>query len=440
MISLLIQTSSFAKTYSYEKLVALALDKNLTIKRSQNNIEIGALEKTRAYKNLFLPKLYISADYKNDITESGPLTQTYENTSAEVNDPALFSTSLNLSYSIFNGLKDWNKLQEEKIDYQLSTNANKVEKENLLFKLKSKYLDLSQAMNKKTVLLEELERTKTLLKSANIKFQKGHITKLDRDRAELENLQALTLLQNQDTNIENNKTELYKIINIDTDETFSIIPLDYLELDRDLKRLSETIKEKGILVKSLDYFEEYLKKGSTLRSAALNLEKSKRLKEQVLGEFSPSLSVSMRHNYYFDDSISNRSASKRDLNTISVNINIPLFDNFDHMISYKEQKLDTINKKHTLKQTKIQTKKTIVQLCRTITSNYQTYKNIKRKYVLRKSVYERGFKRYSIGAITIKDLIEDKISFLSEALNLQLISYNLRRNRLQLQKITGTLL
>lgn len=219
------------KLLSKEEAVQKALENNYGIKISNNNLKVAKNNKS-ILNSGYLPTISAStaATYNLDNTEANFSNGTTTNlTGAESNR---YNASLNLNYTLFDGLGRHYNYQQLKEQYNLTELQVRETIENTVYQLFTVYYNVAKLTENVSALQQSLKISKNRLERVNYQFDYGQNTKLAVLNAEVDvNNDSINLLNTKQL-LANAKRDLYVVlgknetpnITVDTLVTFAITP------------------------------------------------------------------------------------------------------------------------------------------------------------------------------------------------------------------------
>ena len=168
------QTSKLSK----EEAVKLTLENNFGIVIANNNVKIA--ENNKGLLNSgFLPALTAvgGASYVNNDQEA-----TFQNgttSSIEGAETTRYNASVNLNYTLFDGLGRWYDYKRLKEEYKLSELQARETIETTVLQLFSVYFEVARVTENIAILQETYANTENRLQRAEYNFEYGQNNKLD---------------------------------------------------------------------------------------------------------------------------------------------------------------------------------------------------------------------------------------------------------------------
>lgn len=228
---LLLQIHLFAQELiTPEQAVALALENNYGIKLSNTDVEI-AKNNASVLNSGYLPVLSGSAGATHNI----------DNTEAEFSDGGVtvlngaessrYNASLNLNYTLFDGLGRSYNYKQLKENEQLNELQARETIENTILQLFTVYYNVAELKENTEAILQTLTISKDRLVRAEYQFEYGQNTKLAVLNAEVDINNDSISLMNSKQQLKNFKRDLNLVLgntltdnfNVDTDIVFSTL-------------------------------------------------------------------------------------------------------------------------------------------------------------------------------------------------------------------------
>lgn len=239
------------KMLTKSEAVRLALENNYGIKITNNNLKIA--ENNKGLMNSgFLPTLTGNAGttYNLDNTEAefsnGNITNL---TGAE---SSRYNASLNLNYTLFDGLGRHYNYQQLKEQYNLSELQARETIENTIFQLFTVYYNVAKLTENVTLLNQSLDISKDRLARVEYQFDYGQNTKLDILNAEVDvNNDSINLLNTKQV-LTNAKRDLYVVLGKNGFPDFTVDTLVNFSLTLNKEILWDLVKQNNVVLKQLE--------------------------------------------------------------------------------------------------------------------------------------------------------------------------------------------
>lgn len=243
-----------------EKAVQLALDNNYGIKIANNAVEV-AQNNTSIYNTGFLPTVTGNAGATIDIQNTEGQLANGETRIANGAETQRYNASINLNYTLFDGLGRRYNYKRLKEQYQLSQLQARETIENTVIQLFSVYYTVAQLTENKLALDETLVVSKDRLQRAQYQFDYGQNTKLGVLNAEVDiNNDSINII-NANQQLINAKRDLNVVLghalsqdfNVDTNINFALqFQKDSLFQKAKQRNVALLQTEKNIAISQLD--------------------------------------------------------------------------------------------------------------------------------------------------------------------------------------------
>lgn len=194
-----------------EKAVALALENNYGIKLVNNALEV-AENNTSIYNTGFLPTLAGNAGATYNIDNTEAEFSNGNVTNLDNAESSRFNASLNLNYTLFDGLGRRYNYKRLKEEYQLSELQARETIENTIEQLFTVYYSVAQLSENRSVIEENAKISKERLVRAQYQFEYGQSSKLNVLNAEVDiNNDSINVI-NTHQQLKNTKRDLNLVL------------------------------------------------------------------------------------------------------------------------------------------------------------------------------------------------------------------------------------
>ncbi|KGL62131.1 outer membrane efflux protein [Polaribacter sp. Hel1_85] len=258
-----------------KEALEIALENNFGVKIANNNLEV-AKNNTSIYNTGFLPTASLSsgANYRND----NQTINRQDGTSTSVNGAITksYNASLNVNYTIFDGLGRKYNYQQLKETYNLTELQAKATIENTYLQLFTSYFQIARLSENRKNVKEALSISKQRLIRSKYQYEYGQTTKLELLNAEVDvNNDSITLI-NANQLLSNAKRGLNVVLGIEKDVNYVVETnvdfsniLNFDELQEKTIENNTTLKqnEKNIAISE---FNIKINKSNYLPSLGLN--------------------------------------------------------------------------------------------------------------------------------------------------------------------------
>ena len=231
--------------------VQLALENNYGVKISNNNVKIAENNKS-ILNSGYLPTLTgnAGATYNLDDTEA-----TFSNgnvTSLNGAESDRYNASVNLNYTLFDGLGRRYNYKQLKEQYNLSELQARETIENTLLQLFSVYYNVAKLTEDVSLLNQNLKISKDRLERVQYQFEYGQANKLAVLNAEVDiNNDSINLLNTQQL-LANSKRDLYVVLGKTEVPNFSVDTLVIFTLKPTKEALYEKVKTTNVTLQQLE--------------------------------------------------------------------------------------------------------------------------------------------------------------------------------------------
>lgn len=410
---------------SKEEAVKLTLENNFGIVIANNNLKVA--ENNKGVLNSgFLPSLTANggASYDNNDQEA-----TFQDGSVRAIDGAettRYNASLNLNYTLFDGLGRWYDYKRLKEEYNLSELQARETIETTMLQLFTVYFEVARVTENIGVLKETFENTENRLKRAEYSFEYGQNNKLDVLNAQVDLVNDSINLMNERQTLKNTQRDLNVLLNrelsidfvVDTTVVFTnSIVLDDFLVDGEANNIRMLQAEKNIMINDYN-----LKAGRAVFLPTIGLTGSYGWNE---GNFPAT-------NFLASSTSTGFSAG--------LNLSWNLFDGGNGITQIKNAKILLDSQETLEEQIKQEVRRDIANAKGNYENRLQVYQLQEQNVTTATNNYERSNERYKLGQITSVELRQAQINLLNVKTSRSLAKYNAKLAELQLLQLTGQLL
>ena len=410
---------------SSQAAVEMALEYNHGIKIAKNTVEI-ADNNANILNSEFLPRITgnAGATYNVDNTEADFSNGT--STTLKGAESSRYNSSVNLNYTLFDGLGrqyNYKALKEEK---QLSELDARETIENTILQLFTVYYNVAQISENVRSLQQTLDISKDRLKRAEYQFNYGQSTKLGVLNAQVDiNNDSINII-NAYNRLINSKRDLNVVLGNTLPETFEVDTLI-------------------TFVMQLDKAEQYEKMKSN-NVALLQLEKNLLISEYNLkswkSDYLPTLGLTGSYGWNKNN---NNAAAFLAVSTSTgfsggLNLSWNLFDGGSTITRVKNAKIDLENQK-------IQKELIMINIERDFNNAWDDYQNKLNVYNIQeeniltaKNNFDRTQEKFRLGQVTSIEFRQAQLNLLLAKLSRNQAKYDAKLAELFVLQLSGDLL
>lgn len=432
--------------YGQEKLltkqdaVTLALENNFGIKVAKNQLEIADNNKG-ILNSGYLPSLngVAGATYNSNNTETEFPGQFLEDGSprpnVELNDAESqrYNSSINLNYTLFDGLGRYYTYKSLKEQYQLSTLQARETIENTTIQLFSVYFEIARLTENEFVLQQALEITKERIKRAEYAFEYGQNTKLDILNAQVDMANDSINLLNIKQQVANAKRDLNVVLSQNLNENFRV----------------DTLVQ---FIPKLQ-LEEYVSRATENNVALLQTERNLAITEYDIkvsrSGYLPSIGLTGTYGWNLNQGAPSAFLSGvvfPGTNTTTTNLLLAanltwnLFDGGSTTVRIKNAKIAHENQELLRKQVELEVNRDIDNAVAIYENRLQIFNIQQQNVVTNLNNFERSKEQFQLGRITSIEFRQAQVNLLNAQTNKNLAKYDAKLAELQLLQLTGQLL
>ncbi|QDO95658.1 TolC family protein [Formosa sediminum] len=252
LLMLFMFTSANAQdVLTLNKAVTIALDNNYGVKIANNNTAIAENNKS-VLNSGYLPTLSgdAAAGYNLDNTEA--IFSDGSVTTLNGAESSNYSTSINLDYTLFDGLGRYYDYKQLKEEYQLSKLEARETIENTIAQLFTVYYSVAQNSENADALKQTLEISNDRILRAQYQFDYGQGTMLDVLNAQVDINNDSINLMNSEQNLLNSKRDLNVVLGTELDLDFKVDTLITFLLDINKEDLHAKMRANNVSLLQMD--------------------------------------------------------------------------------------------------------------------------------------------------------------------------------------------
>ena len=251
LIVLLLQQVNAQQLLTKKEAIEIALENNYGIKLATNNLEI-AKNNSSIYNSGMLPTVTANAGANYNLNNQE--TEDQDGNISNINgaETKTYNASINLNYTIFDGLGRKYNYKQLKETYQLTELQVRETIENTYLQLFNVYFQIARLSENTENLKETLEASKQRLQRAQYQYDYGQTTKLELLNAEVDvNNDSINLI-NANQQYINTKRDLNIILGVQQDINFNVeTEVDFITLMSYDDLLSKA-KENNVILKQIE--------------------------------------------------------------------------------------------------------------------------------------------------------------------------------------------
>lgn len=427
LIFMVLGISTWAQETFLTKDTAIktTLENNFGIKIAQNNVIVSKNNKN-VLNSRFLPSFTANGGATYDNNNQEATFQDGNVRSIDGAETTRYNASINLNYTLFDGLGRWYDYKRLKEEYNLSELEARQTIETTILQLFSVYFEAARISENIEVLKETYQNTEQRLKRAEYGFEFGQGNKLNVLNAQVDLVNDSINLMSERQLVQNTKrdlnivlgTELENLMQVDTTINFiDPITLEEFLSDAEKNNVRMLQIEKNIMINDFS-----LKSGKSVFLPSIGLTGSYGWNE---GNFPAT-------NFLASNTSTGFSAG--------VNLIWNLFDGGGGITQVKNAKLLLNSQKILKEQVSQEVKRDVANAKGDYENRLRVYHLQEQNVVTATNNFERSNERYKLGQITSVELRQAQLNLLNAKTSKNLAKYNAKLAELQLLQLTGQLL
>lgn len=408
-----------------EQAVSEVLQNNFGVILAKNNVAI-ADNNQGVLNSGFLPTLTGNAGANYNIENQ---EVTFQNGTVNTVDGAetkRYNASLNLNYTLFDGLGRWYNYKRLKEEYNLSELQARETIETTLLQLFSVYFEVARLTENEEVLKQTLQNTKDRLKRAQYAFEYGQVNKLNVLNAQVDLVTDSINLMNGRQQLLNAKRDLMVVLNGDLERGFAI---------------DTSVSFLGALK-----MESFIEIADTNNVRLLQAQKNTKINEYNVkaskSVFLPTVGLS--GSYGWNEGFFPPTGFLAVNNTTGISAGVSLswnlFDGGSGITAVKNAKIQLDSQEILYNQIKTEVKRDIANAHGNYQNRLAIFRLQEQNVTTATNNYERSLERYKLGQITSVELRQAQINLLNATTSKNLAKYQAKLSELELLQLTGQLL
>ncbi|GAA4275671.1 TolC family protein [Aquimarina mytili] len=440
----LISSQAIAQKLTKDEAIRLTLENNFGIRIATNNIEVAKNNKG-ILNSGYLPSLVANAgaNYQSansttsfpGVTERVPVAGTTDTITRPRPDIEIegaetqrYNASLNLNYTLFDGLGRFYNYKRLKEQYNLTELQARSTIENTILQLFTVYYEVARLSENVEILEETLRISRERVSRSNYQFEYGQNTKLNVLNAEVDVANDSINLLNTKQQLINTKRDLNVILNNDLEKEFEVDTVIQFTPKIVLDEYVEKAEENNVTL---------LQNKSNIRISEYDIKVSK-------SGYLPT--IGLTGSYGWNENRNPPSAffpgNIADTYTLSGGINLTwnLFDGGNTVTRVKNARIALDNQEISQNQITQEVKRDIANALGNYKNRLNVYEIQQQNVLTNQNNFERSQERFKLGQITSIEFRQAQINLILAETNKNAAKYDAKIAELQLLQLTGQLL
>ncbi|MAZ72296.1 MAG: transporter [Flavobacteriaceae bacterium] len=401
------------------------LENNFGIEIANNDLKIAA-NNQGVLNSGFLPSLTGVAGANYNIEDQ---EVTFNDGSTNIVNGAettQYNASLNLNYTLFDGLGRWYNYKSLKETYNLGELQARQTIETTVLQLFSVYYEVARITENIEVLKQTFDNTKRRLTRSGYAFDYGQVNKLDVLNAEVDLVTDSINLLNARQQLRNTKRDLTVVLNTELQRNF--------EVDTIVQFIGEL------------QMEQFVRKSDTNNVRLLQARKNITITDYDYKAsksiFLPSVGLSGSYGWNKGEFPVTSFASSRTTTGFAAGVSLTwdLFDGGGGITNIKNLQIQKDSQQLVLQQIENEVKRDVANANDAYQNRLEVFRLQEQNVVTATNNYDRSQERYKLGQITSVELRQAQINLLNARTNKNLAKYEAKLAELELLQLTGQLL
>ncbi|NQZ44406.1 MAG: TolC family protein [Flavobacteriaceae bacterium] len=425
LICLVCSTVFGQEQLTKDEAVKLTLENNFGIVIANNNVKIAENNKALLNSN-FLPSLTGNAGASYDKNNQEATFQDATVRAIDGAETTRYNASLNLNYTLFDGLGRWYDYKRLKEEYNLSELQARETIETTIIQLFTVYFEAARISENIQVLEETYANTKDRLQRATYSFEYGQTNKLDVLNAEVDLVNDSINLMTERQLFRNTQRDLNIVLNRELEERFAV--------DTMITFLSEL------------QMEDYLGQGEANNVRMLQAKSNMTINDYTLKSaksvFLPTIGLTGSYGWNEGNFPATNFLASSTSTGVSAGVNLTwnLFDGGRGITQVKNARILLESQDAQQNQIAIEVKRDIANARGNYYNRLRVFHLQEQNVITATDNYNRSNERYKLGQITSVELRLAQINLLNAKTSKNLAKYNAKLAELQLLQLTGQLL
>lgn len=381
--------------WTLDECISYALEHNISVQQSAVDLKATDIDLLQA-RGAFLPSVNASAQYGlNEGKNVNPVTNQYENQFFQS-----ASGGVNVELTLFNGLQNWRKLQQAKLNGVAAQYQLDKMKDDIVLSLINAYLEVLSQKEKLKVLQAQLEVSKQSAARTRDLIAAGSLPKGDVYEAD-----ATVLGQEQEIIATGNalfiaKMGLAQLLLLKEYQSFDVADLPLEGENTDI--LNRSPQE--IYAKAKEVMREVKIAEANVALAESSLKVSR-------SGYTPRLSAQWGYNTRWSKSQPEEFWKQLDANKgmfAGLSLNIPILNGFNTLGSVKRQQLNLLKSQFAKEQAELTMEKNIYEAYTDAASAKKLYEASEKTAEAKRQSFAYAEERHKVGLMTTFDYNQAK--------------------------------
>jgi len=412
-------------TLSKEDAIALALKNNFGVIIAKNNLKIADNNKN-ILNSGYLPSLTGNAGGSFDQNNQEATFQDGSVRAIDGAETTRYNASLNLNFTLFDGLGRWYDYKRLKEEYGLSELETRETIETTMIQLYTVYFEVARLTENIKVLEDTFSNTQKRLQRSEYSFDYGQTNKLDVLNAQVDLVNDSINLMNTRQTSRNTKRDLNLLLNRDLASSFEV----------------DTV----IAFVNPISLEEFLDKGIANNVSVLQTEKNIKINDYAYKSsksvFLPTVGLTGSYGWNEGNFPATNFLASSVSTGLSAGLNLTwnLFDGGNSITQIKNAKIVLDNQETIKEQIEQQVLRDVQNAKENYLNRLQVFSLQEQNVMTNQNNFERSNEQFQLGSITSIEFRQAQINLLNAQTNKNLAKYDAKLAELQLLQLTGQLL
>ena len=408
-----------------KEALKIALENNFGIKIAKNNIKV-AKNNSSIYNTGYLPRVSLAsgANFRKDNQTIN--RQDGSSTSIDGAETKSYNASLNVNYTIFDGMGRKYNYQQLKETYNLTEIQARNTIENTYLQLFTSYFQIARFSENRNNLKEALSISKQRLERAKYQYEYGQTTKLELLNAEVDvNNDSITLI-NANQQLSNVKRGLNVILGINKNVDFNVeTKVDFAKMMNFEDLQSKTLANNSVLKQN----------EKNIAISEFNLKVNK-------ASYLPSLGLNTSYGWNKSENPATSFLAASSSNGLNAGLSLSwnLFDGGSTKTRIANAKIAVENQQILLEQQKVTIENTLKNTWQNYNNQLFILKAQEKNVLTTQNNFERSKERYKLGQINSIQFRQAQINLINSKTAFNNAKFDAKLIELQLLQLSGEIL
>lgn len=403
---------------SLDQLIDIGLENNSDVYVAERNLSSARASHRGSYSGL-LPSLRASVSRDMD-----PGPGIYDPSTGQTIDPDIYSSGLSVSQTIFDGVASWYSASSGRVSLESSQQALEYTRQQVVLNIKQAYYRLLSQIELLEVAEESLELSRRQLELVEERYRLKAVKETDLLKQRVSVGRSEESVYNARQSLATATTNFNVILGRD--------PTTPLNIQRD-SVVIEPVPDRAVALDALEANNPYLKMQElSVTQARLNVKRQR-------GVLMPSLSLSYSVRSGGSDFRNVFDFDFQDASSTTLSMSVPIFSGLRNITQYSQTRYSALAEEERLVSRQRDLKRQLENTLSSLESLHNIYPINQEVLASAEADARLAEEQYSLGAISILDLLTTQVNLISARSSLVRTTYDIKISEAQLEALMGTI-